>query len=182
MKQDRRLTLPRRMTSDAKEIAHEAPSYMSPYLLPSMLPQADNISFTDSSFFARHDSQLPTPAEVRRAAGVNYRIGRPPPVRFQSLNLLVKYGSAINITEGQCLWAISRFAPAVPVPELYGWRRDNCETFIYMEMVQGITLEQYWPDLSVEERLVVCIQLRHIIGNLRQLRQDPTDQFVGELY
>ena len=112
------------MNFDARKITHDAPPYMSPYLLPSILPQADNISFTDSSFFARHDSQLPTPEEVRRAAGANFRIGRPPPVRFQSLNLLVKYGSAINIAEGQCLWAVSRYASGVPVPEIYGWRPD----------------------------------------------------------
>jgi len=136
----------------------------------------------DSSFFVREDPQLPTPTEVRQAAGTNYRGGRPPPVIFQSLNLLVKYGSAITIAEGQCLWAIRRLAPAVPVPEVYGWRRDKCETFIYMQMVEGITLEECWPDLTVENRLGICKQLHYIVDSLRQLRQDPTDQFIGELF
>lgn len=167
-------------TSDVKQMVHKAPPYMSPYLVPSLLPSADNISFRDSSFFVREDAQLPTPAEVRRAAGTNYRAGRPPPVLFPSLNLLVKYGSAITVAEEQCLWAIGRFVPDVPVPEVYGWCRDNSETFIYMQLVGGITLEQSWPDLSVEERLDICKQLRHIVGNLRQLRQDPADQFIGE--
>jgi hypothetical protein len=170
------------MASDLKRMVLKAPLSMSPYLLPSLLPSADNISFMDSSFFVRADAHLPTPAEVRQVAGTNYRSGRPPPVLYHSLNLLVKYGSAITIAEGQCLWAIAQFAPAVPVPELYGWCRDNCGTFIYMQMVEGITLEQCWPDLSVEERLDVCKQLRDIVGNLRQLRQDPKDQFIGELY
>ena len=68
----------------------------------------------------------------------------------------------------------------MPVPEVYGWCQDNGETFIYMELIEGITLEQSWPELDVEGRLHVCTQLHHILENLRQLKQYPTDPFIGK--
>jgi len=169
----------RNLVSKNGTACKEAPCTSS-YLLPSELPSGENITFEDSSFFAKGEVQLPTPAEVRQAAGAEYRIGRPPPVVFHSLKLLVKYGTIITIAEGQCLWAIGRLLPTVPVPEVYGWRQDNGEIFIYMQLVEGITLEQSWPDLDVEGRLDVCTQLYHILEDLRQLKQDPMDQFIGK--
>ncbi|KFY82293.1 hypothetical protein V500_10650 [Pseudogymnoascus sp. VKM F-4518 (FW-2643)] len=151
----------------------------SPYLLSSMLPLGDSVSFEDSTFFRKGNAQLPTPAEIRSAAGANYRRGRPPPVLIPSLNLIVKYGSEITVAEGQCLWAIRHTLSSIPVPEVYGWRRDNDEMFIYMELVDGITLEQAWPDLDLEEKLDICNQLRPMLEDLRGLQQDPSDTFIG---
>lgn len=170
-------------TEKHQTLSPDAPVSASRYLLPSMLPQGDSVFFKDSTFFAREGAQLPTPAEVRQAAGAAYIHGRPqpPPVLFPSLNLLVKYGSEITAAEGQCLWAIRRFLPSVPVPEVYGWCHDDPETFIYMELVDGITLQEGWPDLDVEERLGICTQLHPMLRDLRQLRQDPGHRFVGEL-
>lgn len=105
----------------------------------------------------------------------------PRPVLFRSLNLVVKYGLAINIAEAQCLWAVRNLVPSLPVPELYGWRQDNGQTFIYMQLIDGITLEEGWPDLDIEEKNNICIELRHILGDLRQLRQDPIAPFIGKL-
>ncbi|KFZ25047.1 hypothetical protein V502_00471 [Pseudogymnoascus sp. VKM F-4520 (FW-2644)] len=153
----------------------------SPYLLSSILPLGDSVSFEDSTFFMKGNAQLPTPAEIRSAAGANYRRGRPPPVLIPSLNLIVKYGSEITVEEGQCLWAIRHTLSSIPVPEVYGWRRDNDEMFIYMELVDGITLEQAWPDLDLEEKLDICNQLRPMLEDLRGLQQDPSDTFIGSI-
>jgi len=40
----------------------------------------------------------------------------------------------------------------MPVPEVYGWCRDQGETFSHMQLVDGITLEDAWPDMVVEEK------------------------------
>jgi hypothetical protein len=91
----------------------------------SELPQGDNVTFQDSSFFARPPGIFPSAAQVRAAAVGADKARRPSrrtlPVRFSALNLMVKYGSYVTVAEGQCLWAIRRLlADAVPVPEVYG--------------------------------------------------------------
>lgn len=105
------------------------------------------------------------------------------PVRFEALNLIVKYGKEITISEGQCMWAIHRLLPdRLPAPEVYGWVQDQDEVFIYMELVRGETLEDRWESLPNDERLGVCQQLQSMLLDLRNLQQDPEDQFLGEFF
>lgn len=152
------------------------------FLDPSALPQGSDVLFETSSFFAMGNKKLPSPKEIRRLAGSRYYRGRPPPVKIPSLNLLVKYGSAITMAEGQCLWAIAQFLPEVPIPEIYGWKTDDGETFIYMQLVEGVILESLWPDLDVEEKVEFCLHLRRIVAKIRSLKQDPKDIFIGRLF
>ena len=150
---------------------------------PSQLPQAKpELDFLDSSFFQSKQpgQRLPTPAEVRELATV--KKFRPPPVTIEHLNLLVKFGPHVTIAEAQCLWLIRKIlGDKVPVPEVYGWRVDGHEVFIYMQLVRGVTLKERWEHLSVAEKTSVCGQLRRIITSLRQVKQEPFDQFIGML-
>ena len=50
-----------------------------------------------------------------------------------------------------------------------------------MELVEGITLEEAWPSLEVEDIYDICKQLGQIVKDLRQLKQDPTCLFIGRL-
>ncbi|RDL39282.1 Uncharacterized protein BP5553_03622 [Venustampulla echinocandica] len=161
----------------------ETKSKTGSYMLPSSLPSATNISFPETTFFKSGNKHLPSPADVRLAAAAYQTkpLNRPTPVAFPALNLIVKYGPTITISEGQCLWAITRFCPNVPVPEVFGWCQDDGETFIYMQRIAGATLQQEWPGLDFEEKYGVCVQLYHIINELRQLQQDPATQFIGTI-
>lgn len=144
-----------------------------------MLPSGSSVVFKESMYFLRNGPEisLPLPAEVR----ARQQPGRYKPIPFESLNLMVKYGDDITIAEGQCLWALRRLLPSqVPVPEVYGWCEDNGEVFVYMELVKGVTLENRWESLSKQEREIVCDQLRTMLLALRNLQQDPKDQFLGE--
>ena len=153
------------------------------FLVPSLLPSGKEATFYDYAFSATGTRTLPSPEAVRKAAGPRALGYSPQPVKFLDLNLVVKYGSRITIAEGQCLWAIGKFCPTVPVPKVYGWCQDDAEgymeTFIYMELVEGVTLEDAWPDLEVEEKYEVCSQLSMILQDLRELKQDPDNQFIG---
>lgn len=148
-----------------------------------MVPSDVSIIFKDSSFFKQgNDPSLPSPAQVRAIAlerDGTLDFLRPRPVRFPSLNLLVKYGNEIKISEGQCLWALRRLLPEVPVPEVYGWCEDGRQVFIYMELIQGDTLEDRWEELVEEDRMQICKQLKLMIGSLNRLEQDPLDNYVG---
>jgi tRNA A-37 threonylcarbamoyl transferase component Bud32 len=149
-----------------------------------MLPFDESIIFRDSSFFTQlhAPSALPSPAEVRMSENIcHHDQNHARLIRFPSLGLIVKYGRTITIAEGQCLWAIRRLLfDVVPVPELYGWCRDGNEVFIYMQLVQGLTLEERWQTLSSQGKVKVCEELRMIVGALSHLEQDHTDQFVGK--
>ena len=151
---------------------------------PSQLPQVrEEMDFLDSSFFQskEHSQRLPTPAEVRAlSGGENFQ---PPPVIIEHLNLLVKFGPCVTVAEAQCLWLIRRIlGDKVPVPEVYGWRVDGLEVFIYMQLVRGVTLKDRWEHLSAAEKTSVCGQLCGMITSLRQVKQEPSDQFIGMLY
>jgi hypothetical protein len=64
----------------------------------------------------------------------------------------------------------------VPVPEIYGWRIDGREVFLYMQLIRGATLKQRWDYLSIAERTSVCGQFCGIISTPRQIKQHPLDR------
>ncbi|KAI1472386.1 kinase-like domain-containing protein [Daldinia caldariorum] len=150
------------------------------------LPNAENIVFRDSYFFKKEGYDLPSPEEIREKDieinGFRARSPRPPPIPFEELGLVVKYGSAITIAEAQCLWYFNKYMKdEVPTPELYGWCHDNGETFIYMELVNADTLEDAWPSFSQEDQDVICEQLRMFVEAWRNLRQETEPYFIGDI-
>ncbi|KAF4445642.1 phosphotransferase enzyme family protein [Fusarium austroafricanum] len=105
---------------------------------------------------------------------------RPPPAHFEEMGLFVKWGITVQISEAQSLYAIRRLLKgAVPVPEVYGWRTEGNEKYIYMEHVNGTSLEKVWPVMGRDDKHSICRELGMIHQRLRQLEQDPEDPFVG---
>ena len=156
----------------------------NPQIHPTGLPDSQKweMDFVESSFFKDNGPKpcLPTLEEVRALSGTNQNKDRPPPVRFEHLNLIVKWGPNVTVSEAQSLWAIERvLGDEVPVPELYDWRVDGRDVFIYMECVQGETLKDRWGFLTDADKTVVCDDLRQIITSLRRVEQDPNDTSIG---
>jgi hypothetical protein len=153
---------------------------------PSWMPVTplSQMEFLDSSFFQFHgpNQRLPAPEEVRALSGTGLMNPRPLPVRFESLGLIVKFGSHVTIYEAQCLRIIKRvFNDEIPVPEVYGWRVHNDQVFIYMQLIQGQALIDQWDSLSISDKTVICDQLRGIVTSLRSVEQNPDDMFIGML-
>ena len=153
-----------------------------PRISVSWLPSATKLEmdFLDSSFFQNHDphKHLPKPQEVRALSGKPS--AQPDPVRFEELGLIVKFGPHVTVEEALCIWAIRRVLhDSVPVPEVYGWRVDGREVFIYMELIRGDTLMERWDALSDDDRISICDQLRKMTTSFRRLEQDPKDIFIG---
>ncbi|KAI1412040.1 hypothetical protein F5Y13DRAFT_50628 [Hypoxylon sp. FL1857] len=150
------------------------------------LPCAETMTFRDSSFFKKNGRELPSPEEIREKGieinGYRTRSPMPPPIIFEDLGLVVKYGSEITIAEAQCLWYFNNYMKdTVPTPELFGWRHDSGETFIYMELVNGDTLEDAWPLLNPEEQDMICEQLRTSVEAWRSLRQETEPYYIGHI-
>lgn len=152
----------------------------------AQLPSAENVVFSNTSFFQHNgtNATLPKPAAVRKAATLpktGVWAKKPCCVPFISQGLVVKYGPGIEIAEAQCMWAIRRsLGHHVPVPEVYGWCRDEGEVFIYMQYIQGATLNEAMDKLDQSELLQVMDQLRQIVIALRSLRQPPGESFLGK--
>lgn len=80
---------------------------------------------------------FPSPVEIRANPRLR-RVWGPCTTKFDSLNIVVKYGRKITASEAYCLRAVRRLLPnEVPVPEVYGWYKDGDEVFIYMELIKG---------------------------------------------
>ncbi|ROT39297.1 kinase-like protein [Sodiomyces alkalinus F11] len=142
--------------------------------------------FRESSFFRSASSssptpQLPPPAIVRKEGQVQGR----KTVKFEHLNLVVKFGdpSWVRLEEAQALRAIGQLFPAkeVPVPELFGWRVDEGQNFIYMSLIHGPTLGEGWSLLNQEEKKSICGQLSEIVASLRRIQQPSTRPFIGSI-
>jgi hypothetical protein len=133
--------------------------------------------FVESSFFKPPDRKLPTPAHVKSLDTTKQGI-----VMFPGMDLVVKFGPRVTVEEAVTMWAITKlFNDQIPVPELFGWRSFQNEIFIYMELIQGVTMKQRWsdPGLSDPDRLSLCKQLRQMISSLRQLQHESGDMFIG---
>ncbi|KAF8056557.1 hypothetical protein FPV67DRAFT_1658215 [Lyophyllum atratum] len=55
------------------------------------------------------------------------------------------------------------------LPKVYGWSEDCGERLIYMEHVQGVTVDERWPSLSALERRAVMDQLASPVSSMRCL-------------
>ncbi|KAE8370939.1 kinase-like protein [Aspergillus caelatus] len=153
-------------------------------LTPSTIPESLNFDVKRSSFL-----NVRRQVEAQHFAGVNPDNRKvysttatnvtSPPVIFEELKLFVKWGIAVSVSEAQCLYVVRRFLrDHVPVPEVYGWRTDRDEIFIYMEYREGPTLEKVWDMMEAGNRVSICQELRAFSDKSRQLEQDPTDPFI----
>ncbi|KAE8338366.1 hypothetical protein BDV24DRAFT_88554 [Aspergillus arachidicola] len=155
-------------------------------LISLELPDATKkeIDFRGTSFFTtRPNRHLPTPAQVRALSEDIGRCAQPTPIKFENLNLIVKFGPHVTTAEALNLWMVKKvFSNNVPVPELFGWRVDDKGyVFIYMELIQGPTLQECWDDLSSMEKRGISNQLSRITKTVRRLEQDSSDQFIGSI-
>jgi hypothetical protein len=156
----------------------------SPEVVFNDLPDASQpqMEFRDSTWFKTHGltRSLPTPDQVR-ARGADPTHFRPI-TRFEELDLFVKYGRDITVSEALCLRAVKQLFPndRVPVPEVYGWIVDGQDVFLYMQLVRGPTLQDRWGSMSYDDKQSVCSHLRLVLQTLRTTKQDPSMKFVGQ--
>lgn len=157
----------------------------SPVLISTaMLPDEETVFFQDSSFFKHHMlSDLPTTDQIYAAALPGY--ARFVSI-FPSLSLAVKRVRATSrhrasAAGGQTLWALRQFLPEVLVPEVYGWRRDGDELFLFMELIMGECLHDRWKDLTEQEKTQICAELGTMVRALRRLKRPPEEEFIGAI-
>jgi hypothetical protein len=142
-----------------------------------ILPEGYSVFF--SNWYG--PDELPSPEEVMAHHDIIDSGRRSIVVRFVHLNLVVKYGRSVKITEGQALWLINNYTD-VRAPTLYGWFQAGDVMFLYMSLADGVSLQRRWPELSEEEKLDVCDQLRQMLDSMRSLRSPPIETNIGMYY
>lgn len=155
------------------------------------IPSEPTVVFRDSSLFADSEIKegnirLPNLSEVLAESQAQnspeaHKKPNPPPVYFESLGLVVKFGrdDTVSISEGQCLWALRTLLPSVPVPVIYGWSTEQEYVLLYMEKVKGVTVEKVWPTMTDDQKNAFWRNLQFVVSELRTLSQDPDNQFLG---
>lgn len=140
------------------------------------------VDFHETSFFnssQRPFPQLPTPASIlqqypNHGAGV---------IKYEHLNLAVKIGdsSYLRLEEAQTMRAIRDAFPhdVLPVPEVFGWRKYEDQTFIHMSLIYGPTLREVWPTLTEADKESICGELSGVIAALRRITQGSSSPFIG---
>lgn len=160
-----------------------------------------NVEMRRSAFFRNGYPTLPSPEVVRqRAETQNTSLGklhedekdsaiweeednllwRRPPVIFPCMNLIVKWGGLVRREEGINMYAIKQFLPRIPMPEIYGWRTDGKEVFLYMEYIRGRKFDTVLEEMTHAEHALAVRDLHNMLSDLRLLRQVERDAFVGK--
>ena len=156
-----------------------------PQVIFNDLPDASqsHMEFKDTAWFRTHGltRSFPSFDEVRAQTQASGPFYSRPVAKFEELDLVVKSGPHVTISEAVSLRAIKQmFSDQVPVPEIYGWSVDGQHVFIYMQLIRGPTLLERWTEMSQMDKQSVCGHLQAIIQALRSTKQDSSSQFTGE--
>ena len=92
-------------------------------------------------------------------------------VRFAP-HFVVKHGLRVSLEEGQTMIFIKKNV-GLPAPQVYALFQDpaNKKNYIIMEYVSGPTLEDLWPDLSLEQKHEIS---QKITNNVDRMRLAPS--------
>lgn len=148
-------------------------------MIPPPHAMRTEMEYHDSTYFtSQQQARLPTPAEVIALGHV--RRGRAFVASLESRGLFVKYGPDVRVEEALSMRALrSLLGSKVPIPEIFGWRRDQKETFIYMQLMPGPNLEERWDTINENDKVAVTDQLHDIMKSLRSVKQCSQAPLIG---
>ncbi|KXX83131.1 hypothetical protein MMYC01_200349 [Madurella mycetomatis] len=89
-----------------------------------------------------------------------------------SASVVVKIGTSLDPDEAANLRYINAHVPDVPAPSFLGCLKAGRKTYHFMSRAVGVTLESVWPDLSVEHKTSIKMQLNSIFRVLRKEHGD----------
>lgn len=150
--------------------------------MPQHGDDPSRLDFRDTSFFTSANSILPSAADVlqRHAEDPESPHGI---AIFEELALVVKFGqpSHVHLDNALTMRALWQAFPnrEIPVPEVFGWRSEDNNNFIYMSLIPGKHLYEVWTTLSTSEKESICEDLGSIQGHLQRLRPESEESFIG---
>lgn len=68
----------------------------------------------------------------------------------------------------------------MPVLEVFRWTDVEHQTFLYITLVDGVTLSERWAGMNENEREAVCLELNYMAKAWRALRQGENHPSIGK--
>lgn len=123
---------------------------------------------------------LPTTEEIRACTNV---LWEPRAYKVVAVNdeIVVKFGTSINVWEGQALIYLERYVPEVAAPRLYAMYHDSRELFLVMQRAPGVQLNSIWPSLKESEKDDIVAKLRRTFDAMRHAECPWPGEFFGGL-
>lgn len=161
---------------------------MSVYVRTDSIPIDEVLILESSTFFQRNPGvELPRPQDIRIAHQLqtgqqDLHPEAPHIVRYPEYSLCVKYSRRVKQLEAQALYIVTRYLTDFPAPEIYGWRKDGDDVFLFIELIDGQNLSDAWDSLSECEKTDVWIAIKdRVLSPLATLRQISTRECIGTL-
>lgn len=123
---------------------------------------------------------LPTTDEIRTCTNLLWETMASKIVAVND-DIVVKYGNAVNVWEGQALVYLERHVPEVPAPRLYSMYHDSGQRFLIMQRVLGAPLNSIWPSLADSEKDDIIAKLQLIFDAMRKAECPWPGNFFGGL-
>lgn len=122
---------------------------------------------------------LPTANEIRRCRQV---LGERSAVKIVAVSeqVVVKFGGALDVSEGQALIYLEQHVPDVPAPRLHAMYYDCMQLFLVMERVPGVRLDTIWTSLTDIEKESITARLCRIFNSMKRA-ECPSPNFYGGL-
>ena len=76
----------------------------------------------------------------------------------------------MDLHEAKAMLFIAESNLDIPVPKVYFAEICDGTTIIEMDLIQGVVLDEVWPNISTEEKRSYAQQLRTIVDQLRSLQ------------
>lgn len=89
----------------------------------------------------------------------------------------VKYGRYIRENEGYALLLLEKY-PSIPAPQLYAMYREDEVLYLVMQLIPGRNLLNLWDELSENEKVSICGQLREAFTHIRSI---PSPGIFGDV-
>ncbi|KAJ6021194.1 phosphotransferase enzyme family protein [Penicillium herquei] len=126
-------------------------------------------------------STLPTTDEIRACTNVLWETQASKIVALND-EIVVKYGTCVDVREGQALVYLERYVPEVPAPRLYAmyYPDDSKQLFLIIQRAPGVQLDKIWPSLEPSEKDDIITKLERIFDTLRKA-ECPWPDFFGGL-
>lgn len=122
-------------------------------------------------------STLPSADEIRACSNV-LQERRTAKVVAVNDEIVVKFGTSIEVCEGQGLIYLERHVPGVSAPRLYAMYEDSEQLFLVMQRASGVQLGSLWPSLTEPEKVSVVSKLGETFDAMRGA-QCPWPGFFG---
>jgi hypothetical protein len=120
---------------------------------------------------------LPTADEIRACPNVLWE-RRTAKVVAVNDEIVVKFGTSIEVCEGQALIYLERHVPGVSAPRLYAMYIDSRQLFLIMQCAPGVQLSTLWPSLTESEKDSIVSKLSEMFNAMRNA-QCPWPNFFG---